>query len=166
MLCPSIGTGRTVSHELSRITHSLAQGVKNLPARQETQVWSLSQGGPLEKGMATHCSIFAWRIPWIKECGQLQSMGPQRVGHDWVTSTHIHFWRKIIWIIWRLYESGWRILWWLKQISKDYHWPWLSFIITSDSKVISHSFVMRYLIYVSCFVKIPQESILLPRALI
>ena len=96
MLCPSIGTGRTVSHEISRITHSLPQGVKNLPARQETQVWSLSQGGPLEKGMATHSSILAWRIPWTKECGQLQSMGPQRVGHDWVVNTHVHFWRKII----------------------------------------------------------------------
>ena len=56
--------------------------VKNLPAMQETQVRSLSQEDPLEKGMATHSSILAWRIPWTEEPGMLQSMGSQRVGHD------------------------------------------------------------------------------------
>ena len=44
--------------------------------------------GPLEKGMATHSSILAWRIPWTEEAGRLRSMGLQRVGHDWVTHTH------------------------------------------------------------------------------
>ena len=52
-----------------------------------TQVWSLGQEVPLEKGMATHSSILAWRIPWREEPGGLQSMGLQRVGHDWVTNT-------------------------------------------------------------------------------
>ena len=56
--------------------------VKNLPAMQETRVRSLSQEDPLEKGMATHSSILAWRIPWTKEPGGLQSIGSQRVGHD------------------------------------------------------------------------------------
>ena len=56
---------------------------KNLPAMQETQVWSLGQKTPLEKGMTTHSSILAWRIPWTEEPGGLQSMGLQRVGHDW-----------------------------------------------------------------------------------
>ena len=60
----------------------LAQTVKRLPAMQETQVRSLSQEDPLEKGMATHSSILAWRIPWTEEPGGLQSMGSQRVGHD------------------------------------------------------------------------------------
>ena len=46
--------------------------VKNLPAMLETQVQSLGQKGPLEKGMATHSSIFAWKIPWIEEPGRLQ----------------------------------------------------------------------------------------------
>ena len=56
--------------------------VKNLPAMQETRVRSLGQEDPLEKGMSTHSSILAWRIPWTeKPCG-LQSMGLQRVGHD------------------------------------------------------------------------------------
>ena len=56
--------------------------VKKLPAIQETQVQSLGQEVPLEKGMATHSSILAWRIPWTEEPGGLQSMGSQRVGHD------------------------------------------------------------------------------------
>ena len=56
--------------------------VKNLPAMQETWVQSLGWEDPLEKGMATHSSILAWRIPWTKEPGRLKSMGLQRVGHD------------------------------------------------------------------------------------
>ena len=56
--------------------------VKNLSAMQETQVQSMSQADPLEKGMATHSSILAWRIPWKEEPGGLQSMGSQRVGHN------------------------------------------------------------------------------------
>ena len=53
----------------------VAQTVKNLPAMQETQVLSLDQEDPLEKGMATHSSILAWKIPWTEEPGGLQSMG-------------------------------------------------------------------------------------------
>ena len=60
--------------------------VKCLPVMQETQVWSLGQEDPLEKEMATHSSILAWRIQWTEEPGRLQPTGSQRVGHDWVTS--------------------------------------------------------------------------------
>ena len=56
--------------------------VKNLPAIQEMQVQSLGQEEPLEKGMETHSSILAWRIPWSEEPGGLQSMGSQRIGYD------------------------------------------------------------------------------------
>ena len=56
--------------------------VKNLPAMQETQVLSLGQEDSLEKKMATHSIILAWRIPWTEQPGELQSMGSQRVGHD------------------------------------------------------------------------------------
>ena len=56
--------------------------VKNLPAMEETQVQSLGWEDPLEKGMATHSSILAWRIPWTEEFGGLQSMGSQQVGHS------------------------------------------------------------------------------------
>ena len=57
----------------------MAQTVKNLSAMQETQVRSLVQKDSLEKGMAIHCGILAWRIPWKEEPGRLQSMGSQRV---------------------------------------------------------------------------------------
>ena len=60
----------------------VAQTVKNPPAMQETWVSSLGWEHPLDKGMATHSSILAWRIPWPEEPGNLQSMGSQRVGHN------------------------------------------------------------------------------------
>ena len=63
----------------------VAQTVKNPPAMQETQVGSLGQEDPLEKGMVTHSSILAWRIPWTEEPGGLQSMESQRVGYDLAT---------------------------------------------------------------------------------
>ena len=69
----------------------LARMVKNLPAMWETQVWSLGQEDPLKKGMATHPSILAWRIPWMEKTGGLLPMGLQRVGHDWMTVTSLHF---------------------------------------------------------------------------
>ena len=60
----------------------LAQTVKNMPAVQETQVPSLGQEDPLEKGIAAHSSILAWGIPWTEELDSLKSMGSQRVTHD------------------------------------------------------------------------------------
>ena len=60
----------------------VAQRLKHLPAMQETWVRSLGGEDPLEKEMATHSSILAWRIPWSEEPGGLQSTGSQRVGHD------------------------------------------------------------------------------------
>ena len=63
---------------------------KNPPAMQDTEVQSLGWEDPLEKGMATHSSILAWRIPWTEEPGGLQAMGLQRVRHDCATNTHTH----------------------------------------------------------------------------
>ena len=60
----------------------MAQTVKNLPAMWETRVLSLGREDPLEKGMAMHSRILAWRIPWTEEPGRLWSMGSQRVRHD------------------------------------------------------------------------------------
>ena len=60
----------------------VAHLVKNLPAVQETWVRSLGWEDPLEKEMATHSSIIAWKISWTEEPGKLQSMGSQRAGHD------------------------------------------------------------------------------------
>ena len=60
----------------------MAQMVKRLPTMRETWIQSLGQEDLLEKEMATHSSILAWKIPWMEEPGRLQSMGSQRVGHD------------------------------------------------------------------------------------
>ena len=65
--------------------------VKNLPAMQETQIQSLSQEDSLEKRMAHHSSIIAWKIPWTEESSRLQSIESQRAGHGQVTKhTHTH----------------------------------------------------------------------------
>ena len=64
----------------------VAQMVKSLPVMWETWVWSLGLEDPLEKEMATHSSILAWKIPWMEEPGRLQSMGSQRIRHNWATS--------------------------------------------------------------------------------
>ena len=65
----------------------MALVVKNPPAHRtrEMRVPSLRREGPLEKGMAAHSRTLAWEIPWTEEPGGLQSMGSQRVGHDWAT---------------------------------------------------------------------------------
>ena len=59
-----------------------AQMAKSLPAVEETQVRSLGQKDPLEKEMATHSSILAWRMPWMEEPGEFESIGLQGVRHD------------------------------------------------------------------------------------
>ena len=72
----------TISISASLVT----QRLKRLPAMRDTWVRSLGWEDPLEKEMATHSSILAWRIPWTEEPGGLQSTGLQRVGHDWAIS--------------------------------------------------------------------------------
>ena len=72
---------------VSLVASLVAKMVKNPPAMQEIQVWSLGQEHPLEEGMATLSSIPALRIPWTEKPGRLQSMGSQSVGHDWATNT-------------------------------------------------------------------------------
>ena len=74
----SVGIGGDI---LNKGASLLAQMVENSPTIQETRVRSLGWEDPLEKGMATHSSILAWRIPWTEEPGGLQSMGSQRVRH-------------------------------------------------------------------------------------
>ena len=78
-----------VCHSLLQWASLVAERLKCLPGMRETQVRSLGQEDPLEKEMAAHSSTLAWRLPWREEPGRLQSMGLQRVGHDWATSlTH------------------------------------------------------------------------------
>ena len=64
----------------------VAQTIKCLPTMRETWVQSLDWEDPLEKAMAPHSRILAWKIPWTEEPGRLQSMGLQRAGHNWATS--------------------------------------------------------------------------------
>ena len=66
----------------------MSQMVKHLPEIQETQAQPLDWEDTLQKRMATHPSILAWRIPWTEEPGELQSMGLKRVGHEYATNTH------------------------------------------------------------------------------
>ena len=80
---------KTVSERLKTnktFASLVAQMVKHLPAMRETWVRPLGWEDPLEKEMANHSSILAWRIPWTEDPGRLQSMGSQRLGHDWATS--------------------------------------------------------------------------------
>ena len=73
---------------MDRLTSLVAQMVKRLPTVRETRVQSPGREDLLEKEMATHSSILAWKISWTEKPGSLQSTGSQRVGHDWATSLH------------------------------------------------------------------------------
>ena len=64
----------------------VAQRVKRLPAMQETQVWSLGREDPLKKEVPTHSSTLAWKIRWMEKSHRLQSMGSQKLRHNWKTS--------------------------------------------------------------------------------
>ena len=78
--CPHV-LGLVIFNRVNRAS-LVAQRVKRLPAMWETRVRSLGREDPLEKEMAPHSSILAWRIPWTEEPGGLQSTGSQRVGHN------------------------------------------------------------------------------------
>ena len=111
----------------------VAQVVKNLPVMQETQVWSLGQEYPMEKGMATHSNILPWRISRTEEPGRPQSMESQRVMTEWLTlslsvNTSIsqilvskcHSPLKWLWAPWK---NSWFQDWVRKRIS----WDWKIF---------------------------------------
>ena len=85
---------KNLSYDHSTWASLVARWVKNLPALQETWVQSSGWEDPLEKEMATHSSILAWRIPWTEERDRLQSMEWQRVRHDCVTNFHFHIFMK------------------------------------------------------------------------
>ena len=103
----------------------VAQRLKCLPEMQETWVRSLGWEDPLEKEMAPHCSILGWRIPWTGEPGGLQSMGSQRVRHDWGTSLSlslsnsmkIHILPDFHCFPTGSFSSQWReyFLWWIEK---------------------------------------------------
>ena len=94
-------------------TSLVAQTVKRLSTMRETWVRSLGWEDPLEKEMATHSSTIAWKIPWTEETGRLQSMGLQRVGHNWVTSLSFSLWLFL--------DSNYSCCW--KETSSDWEQP-------------------------------------------
>ena len=80
----------------------VAQMVKRLSTMQESLVPSLGREDPLEKEIATHSSILAWKIPWMEEPGRLLSVGSQRVGHNWVTSPHPKRHNQVKCMVWEI----------------------------------------------------------------
>jgi len=80
----------------------VAQMVKSLPAMQEARDLFLGLEGPLEKEMATHSSILAWKILWMEEPGGLQFIGSQRVRYDWVTTLSADFHKPLTDTTWKL----------------------------------------------------------------
>ena len=125
--------------------------VKNLSAMQDTQVLSLGQGDFLEKKMATHASMLVWEIPWTKESGGLQSMGSQRVEHNWATNTFIpiHFSslipRMSVFTLAISCLTTSHLPWFMDlifQVPMPYcslqHWTWLSPLETSTSEHLFH----------------------------
>ena len=111
---------------VGQVGFPVAQMVKNLPATQEIWVWSPGQEDPLEKGMATHSSILAWRIPWAEEPGGLQSMGWQRVRHNWVTNAHTKCQVRV--------KGGKISLCWLCNAMHLDCAGWCTFLITPQTK--------------------------------
>ena len=85
---PSLYICRFLVHKL------LKPSLKDFEHYFETWLQSLGREDPLEKEMAIHSSTLAWKIPWTEEPGRIQSMGSQRVRHDWATSLHFMHWRR------------------------------------------------------------------------
>ena len=121
----SIGSQR-VEHDRSNLEHTYAR-IKHLltwalgfPGSSDGKASAYNAGDlgsipgwedPLEKELATHSSILAWKIPWTEEPGRLQFTGLQRVGHDWVPSPHLNLgpsgeWYSIIWLIYLITDHA------------------------------------------------------------
>ena len=112
----------------------LSQMVKNLPALQETWVQSLGREDSLKKEIETHSSIHAWKILWMQEPGRLQSMGPQRVGHDWAISLSLYIGKRNI-----INKAGKHIF--SVHMSKYVHWN----IMSKKCTYIGTSLVVQWL---------------------
>ena len=109
----------------------VAQMVKHLPAMPitwETRVQSLGQEDLLEKEMATHSSILAWKIPWMVEPSRLQSMGSQRVGHDWATLL-LSLYRSLSAYV----DEGYCL-----DAKTERYFKWVPWMLAHASSVISH----------------------------
>ena len=144
----------------------VAQMVKNLPAMQETWVWRLGWKDLLGKGMATHSSSLAWRIPWTMEPGGRQFTGSQRVGHDWVINTFTVF--QTLYAFQLLKPSSLFKLWWKsilyswlqkKHLREQRHKAWKE---TEKQKSAlnksSQTVILKYILDISFFLTAPHPS--------
>ena len=122
-------------------TSLVAQMVKRLPTMWQTQVQSPGREDLLEKEMATHSNILAWKIPWTEEPGRLQSMGSQRVRHDWATSL---FFQHIKWFEFKRYK---RIY---SEKSLSHPCPQLSYSPSQGQPMLAVSYVplQRYFMHI------------------
>ena len=117
----------------------VAWTVKHLPTMWETRIQSLGWEDPLEKEMATHSSIHAWKIPWTKESGGLQSMGSQRVRHDWATSLHFTSLGIVLEIRWlfttRNFQGIYSFWLWIPDNRRHYQVPNITcFVLPTTAK--------------------------------
>ena len=113
--------------------------VKNLPAIQNTWVQSLDWEDPLEKGMATHSSILAWRILWTEEPGKLQSMGSQRLGHNWATK-HSTAYSVYLTEDWIVLEK-----WWIRNAPCTWEGCWTHTYMCTHTLMHIHTTTCRSL---------------------
>ena len=130
----------------------VAQMVKNLPVMQETWVWFQSQEDLLEKGMATHSSILAWRISWREDSGGFQFMGLQSVGHYWATNTFTTSLTTITLLATHNREAVFRKLTessWVSQIQKIRKLSWL----LSSTWITHHATSYRMTKYIHLQIK-------------
>ena len=144
--------GLTASSSVFRAS-LVAQMVKRLPTMPETRVQSLDQEAPLEKEMATHSSILAWKIPWRKEPSRLQSTGSQRVGHDWATSL---YWTLLL--TGRFYSHLYFVL--AKNLSGKLPWDWVrkfNFIIQEKA---GHCCSRLKLLYLQSFTSNESDALI------
>ena len=120
--------------------------VKNLPAMQETWVWSLGWEDPLEKGMAAHSSILGWRIPWMEEPGGVQSTGSQSVIYSLGTNTfsfYVFIWLHQVWVVaWGIFVESFRISCCDTQIL--YLWPVGSVVACGVSCSVAWSILLPW----------------------
>ena len=137
---------------LRKAASLVAQRLKRLPAMRETWVRSLGWEDPLEKEMATHSSILAWRIPWTEEPGGLQFTGSKRVGYDWATSlfwsekVFISLWLSWCWVVFFFYDFLWNTWHKIKHfkvtssVALNIFIIWCSHLLWQVSKHFFHSF--------------------------
>ena len=138
-------------HHYSIMTSLVAQMVKHLPIMWETRVRSLGWEDPLEKEVATHSSTFAWKIPWMEERGRLQSVGSQRVRHDWATSLHFI---TILWYSLFVYSHLWMwicVMWmWnvlYSHLLVSFIFFMCAFILLSSAILLQFAWLFLFLVF-------------------